>query len=148
MKAHRKTIAVKPRSMRPAVVRGTIADVLESGELMVRCPATTGGTVRCDLLESADTAFCRLRLGDAVLVLTPATPDENGCVLGRIGRYRHDSSAALDHLMIEAGESLSLKCGESSVDLRKDGKLMIRGVDVLTRAKRRQRIKGGSVAIN
>jgi hypothetical protein len=32
--------------------------------------------------------------------------------------------------------------------LRKDGKLMIRGKDVLTRAKRTNRIKGGSVGIN
>jgi hypothetical protein len=52
------------------------------------------------------------------------------------------------HVVIEATEMLTLKCGESSVALRKDGKTMILGNDVLSRAKRTNRIKGGSVAIN
>ena len=91
--------------------------------------------------------------GDLVLVLRPTDPAQNGCVLGRIGRYRPQpaepaSSTPPDHVVIEAGEMLTIKCGDSSLDLRKDGKLMIRGNDVLTRAKRTQRIKGGTVAIN
>ena len=56
--------------------------------------------------------------------------------------------ATQPHVLIEAMESLKLVCGESSIELHKDGKLLIRGNDVVTRAKRTNRIKGGSVAIN
>lgn len=143
--------AVPPQitaSVPSQIIRGTVVEMLDSGEIMLRCPSVKGGSMRCDLLESADTAWQKLQPGDPVLVLAPASPDENGCVLGRIGRYKPATAPPTDHLVIEAGETLTLKCGESSVDLRKDGKLMIRGNDVLTRARRTQRIKGGTVAIN
>ena len=148
MKSTRGRKAGATVSLPSQMIRGTVVEMLESGELMVRCPAIKGGSLRCDLLESADNAFGKLQAGDPVLVLAPASPQENGCVLGRIGRYKPATAPQADHLVIEAGETLTLKCGESSVDLRKDGKLMIRGNDVLTRARRTQRIKGGTVAIN
>jgi hypothetical protein len=43
---------------------------------------------------------------------------------------------------------LSLKCGDASIDLRADGKVMIRGEDVLVRAKGTKRIRAGTVSIN
>lgn len=97
----------------------------------------------CDWLERSDAKA--LEIGDALLALAP---DESGrgVVLGRIGRYRAPQPEA--HVTIEAGETLTLKCGESSVDLRADGKVMVRGEDVLLRAKGTQRIRAGTVAIN
>jgi hypothetical protein len=130
------------------IARGFILDLPESGEIVVRVPRASI-SVPCDFLEPLGQANPVLRVGDEVLVLLPEGDQERGCVLGRVGKYRTGASAQpQDHVVIEAGETLSLKCGESSVDLRKDGKLMIRGNDVLSRAKRTQRIKGGSVAIN
>lgn len=49
---------------------------------------------------------------------------------------------------IEARRELELRCGKSSVTLRQDGKIEFRGTDIVSRATRRNRIKGGSVAIN
>jgi len=83
--------------------------------------------------------------GDIVLVLPPAG-GEPGIVIGRIGRYTPPQPHA--NLTLEATESLTLKCGEASVDLRADGKVMVRGDDVLIRAKGTQRIRAGNVAIN
>jgi hypothetical protein len=51
-------------------------------------------------------------------------------------------------IVIEAGEELTLQCGEASIRITRDGKVMIRGEHILSRAKGTQRIKGGSVAIN
>jgi hypothetical protein len=100
---------------------------------------------RCDWLEGPATADIRLEAGDRLLV-TPPVDGQTGVVLGRIGRYREPQPEA--RVTIEAGETLTLKCGESSVDLRADGRVMVRGQDVLLRAKGTQRIRAGTVAIN
>ena len=52
------------------------------------------------------------------------------------------------HLSIESVGQLTLVCGQASIDLRADGKVMIRGEDVLVRAKGTQRIRAGTVSIN
>ncbi len=49
---------------------------------------------------------------------------------------------------LEAQEEVVLKCGEGSITLRKDGKIIIKGTHVLSRASGSNRIKGGSVQIN
>ena len=133
------------------LVRGVIADFLESGEVMVQVQPDGTIPLRCDFLETSTNVTLQLKLGNQVLVLSPDGSEQNGIVLGCIGRYRMpqtQESQPQDHVVVEAKQTLTLKCGESSVELRKDGKLMIRGKDVLTRAKRSQRIKAGTVAIN
>ena len=50
--------------------------------------------------------------------------------------------------VIEATRELVLRCGEASITLRSDGSVKIRGRDVTSWARRRQRIRGGSVSIN
>lgn len=50
--------------------------------------------------------------------------------------------------VIEAREELQLRCGEATITLRADGTIKILGRDVTSWARRRQRIRGGSVAIN
>ena len=49
---------------------------------------------------------------------------------------------------IEAADEIVLKCGEASITLRRNGRLVIRGTYVETRSKGTNRIKGGSVQIN
>lgn len=51
-------------------------------------------------------------------------------------------------VVLEAQNQIVLRCGRSSVTLRKDGRLVMQGTDVVSRASNRNRIKGGSVAIN
>jgi hypothetical protein len=49
---------------------------------------------------------------------------------------------------ITAYSVLELCCGESKITLRRDGKISIQGVSILSRARVCHRIKGGSVQIN
>jgi len=49
---------------------------------------------------------------------------------------------------IEGKEEIVLRCGAASITLRKDGKVVIRGVHVETHAAGTNRIKGGTVKIN
>ena len=129
-------------------VRGVVIDLPDTGEVVVAVNAFPRSQLACDILISSSPI--QIGLGDEVLVHCPAKSSERAVVLGRVGRLSRSKEAGEPekHIAIEASESLTLKCGESSVQLRKDGKVMVLGKDVLTRAKRTARIKGGSVAIN
>jgi hypothetical protein len=94
-------------------------------------------------LENAGNLGLELAAGDAVL-LSRHAEDAPPVVIGRIGRYGRPAA----RVTLEAGQTLSLKCGDASVDLRADGKVMVRGDDVLVHAKGTNRIRAGSVAIN
>jgi hypothetical protein len=51
-------------------------------------------------------------------------------------------------LVIACDEELILRCGKSTIALRPDGKVVIQGVDVVSSARRTNRIRGGAVRIN
>ena len=102
-----------------------------------------GRTFACDVLQVAGNAS--FDPGDELLVLL-CLGQPAGVVLGRVGRFVPEVPSA--RVTVEATESLTLKCGEASIDLRADGKVMVRGEDVLLRAKGTQRIRAGTVSIN
>lgn len=124
-------------------IRAELLALEEDGGLLVR--TTDGFEFNCDWLENSQNANINLQPGDRLLCLPP-TEHEPGIVLGRIGKYQKPQLQ--QNLTIEATETLTLKCGEASVELRKDGKAMVKGEDVLLRAKGTQRIRAGTVAIN
>lgn len=51
-------------------------------------------------------------------------------------------------MIFEAKEEIMLRCGKSSVTLRKDGEIVVKGTQIISRASGRHKIKGGSVSIN
>ena len=53
-----------------------------------------------------------------------------------------------ERVVIEAKREVSLRCGKSSITLRADGKIVIRGMSLLSRASGVNKIKGAAVEIN
>ena len=53
-----------------------------------------------------------------------------------------------ERLLVSAKEQLVLRCGEASITLTKEGKVLIQGAYVSSRSSGVNRIKGGSVQIN
>jgi hypothetical protein len=53
-----------------------------------------------------------------------------------------------DRVVLEGKREVVLKCGEATLTLRRDGKILIRGAYVETHSKGVNRIKGGAVKIN
>lgn len=51
-------------------------------------------------------------------------------------------------IVFTANTELVLRCGDGSITLGADGKVSIRGMDVVSSATRTQRIRGGAVRIN
>lgn len=130
------------------IFRATVAQITDRGEIIVHSAAHPDGSFSCDVLN-AGSCFS-LEAGDSVLVLGPSDAEVRGVVLGLVTPYVPMSAkpGLAQKLELEAVESVSMKCGESSIEMRKDGKVLIKGKDIVSHAKRVQRIKGGSVAIN
>lgn len=122
------------------------ARVLDAGGdkgLTVGLP--TGEVWHCEILQTSALPV-EYKADDRVLVL-PLGTSAMPVVVGRICSVA-DAAQAPAVLQIVAQQSMSLRCGDASVDLRTDGKVMIRGDDVLVRAKGSQRIRAGTVSIN
>ena len=47
-----------------------------------------------------------------------------------------------------AANEITLQCGKASITLRRDGKIVIKGVDVLSHASGVSRIRGGTIELN
>jgi hypothetical protein len=121
-------------------VRAHLVRIDGDGTLLVRIVGQV--VIRCDWVQQS----VELSEGDELLVFTPTNPDTRGVVVGRIGQYREPAKPA--HASLESSETLTLRCGQSSIDLRADGKVLIKGEDVTVRAKGTQRIRAGTVSIN
>lgn len=110
--------------------------------------------------------------GDEVLAWLPADAADRGVVLGRIAPRRDAdeldyelddeqrapaapraapraaSGELPDELVLEAREQLTLRVGDGSITIRADGRILVRGTDLVSHAKRTNRIRGGAVSIN
>ncbi|MBI5718678.1 MAG: hypothetical protein HZC37_13425 [Burkholderiales bacterium] len=129
----------------PTPVSARLAEIGSDGTLVALLG--DGTQLACDWLMSSGGPAPALEIGDELL-LTAVAGRTRPVVVGRIGPYVPPAAGAPAELTLEATQTLRLKCGESSLDLRADGKLMIRGDDVLVRAKGTQRIRAGTVSIN
>jgi hypothetical protein len=133
------------------LARGTIDAVVGGERVIVRVGGDDNDVCWCDVLTTA-TAPLDFAPGDEVLIWHPGRNEERAVILGRLGARRSAPSepepAAPDELIIEAKKSLVLRVGNGSITIREDGKILIKGKDLVSHAQRTNRIKGGSVAIN
>jgi hypothetical protein len=86
-----------------------------------------------------------LEPGDEVLV---GVVGDRCLLFGRVSSSRLNDDRVPDTMIIEAKTGLTLRVGEGSITVREDGRILIKGKDLVSHAKRVNRIRGGSVAIN
>ena len=79
-------------------------------------------------------------------VLAPQVPGEEG--VGTLPPGTVDLRADKRRVDIEAADEIRLTCGKSSLTLRRDGVVVVRGVKITSRASQTNRIMGASVGIN
>jgi len=136
------------------MIYANVIRVQNDGTILVNRRDELPVELYCNALQTSEGMAINLVPGDVVLVLLPESDEERGVVLGRIGPSRasavepEKTKDTPDELVIEAKKNLTFKCGDGSITMRKDGKILIKGKDLVSRAKRMNRIKGGSVAIN
>jgi hypothetical protein len=51
-------------------------------------------------------------------------------------------------IVIDAEKSVTLRCGEASITLRRDGKIVVKGINIISSAQGANRIVGGSIELN
>ena len=134
-----------------ALARGIVQDVGPAGTVVIADAPDR-------LLDVLTTASGELRVvpGDEVMYWLPEQPNERGVVFGRIGESVEPTTpgepelrpSPPDTLVLEAKSGLTLRVGGASIEIRADGKILIKGTDLVSHAKRMNRIKGGAVAIN
>jgi hypothetical protein len=133
------------------IIRGKVLIIHDNGSILVVCEGEKSGEALCDVLHTSEGPGVCLASGDAVLVWLADDDDERGVIIGRIGPSHAPAPSPEElpeDLVIEAKNNLTFKCGEGSITLRSDGKVLIKGKDLVSRAQRMNRIKGGAVAIN
>lgn len=140
---------------KPALLMTRVHSITDDGTVTVCDETGSRRKIPCDVLHATATGGPGLALGDLVLCWRPSARAQRGVVLGRIGPMQPKSQdPALpnldppDQLVIEARSNLTLRCGEGSITIRDDGKILIKGKDLVSHAQRMNRIKGGSVSIN
>lgn len=128
------------------IIPGRIINIGEDGKLLVKTDSG-GMMITCDFLRTSAAPLPQLYLGTPVLCVA----DEiRGYVLGIIQPYLPQSEKKEDpvELNLEATDSIELTCGESVLAMSKNGKIVLRGTDITTRASGQNKIKGSTVSIN
>jgi len=102
---------------------------------------------------AARTAIPSARRGDAVLLIFDGGDPTLPIIIGVVRDHFEESqprqfTIAAREILVDGAEEVSLRCGDSSLTLRKDGKIVLKGNDVLSRASRTNRVKGAAVKIN
>lgn len=123
-----------------SMARGVVESIRPEGLVLVSVRGL--GPVECEVLLGTG---LELGVGDKVL-LAPGYGEDPAVVVGTVGCYAPPAPSA--HVKLEATESLTLRCGSASVELRADGRALLKGDDVVVRAKGTKRIRAGHVAIN
>ena len=148
MSRESRTPAVGVEGRAEKIHRGRVVYVADDGSVTVECPGAE--RLVCDLLHTGGQGeHLLLSASDEVLIWLPGEEGGRGVVLGRVGPSRApDRDQVPDELVLQARKNLTLKVGDGSITIREDGKILIKGKDLVSHAKRMNRIKGGAVSIN
>lgn len=147
---------------------GQVVEVNADDQLLVNYPGCSKPIVACllnDVLTHEDVSHVELPVSVLLAVSTAET--DLPIIIGRIGDHLSQENQTIQNyeidlpapskrnvsidgkqVMLEAQEELVLSCGKSSITLKKNGKVVIKGMDLVSRAARSNKIKGASVNIN
>ena len=146
-----KISQLSPVRSLPAVVLGWIEGYEPNKGALVNFPGNQAGPLVARLLIHAGARTLRQAAASratAALLFEkgdPTLPLVVGLAQPATGQEVHVDG---ERIVLTGENEIELRCGDSSIVLSKNGKLVIRGAYVETRARGTNRIKGGSVQIN
>lgn len=83
-----------------------------------------------------------------VALLASSTPLIDAILAKRLPQAPREARLDGVRVELEGREEVVLRCGRASLTLRRDGQVVIRGVNIRTEASQVQKIRGGKVQIN
>lgn len=148
-----------------AMCAGTVVSIAENGQLLVTFPENPFGPLAARFINFQFPENLKTGKTDIPVLLTFESNNLKKPII--IGCLHDTYSAAVNNqdpnistwqdkdvyidgekIVIHAKEEIILKCGNSSLSLRKDGKILLKGAKVTSRASDTNKIKGSSVNIN
>jgi hypothetical protein len=126
---------------------GQIVRVSPNGEILVDYPGNEAGPIRARMTLGA-----LERTAKSVLLVfengDPRLPIIVGMIRDRAVELSVAHTDPGDEFVLEARKNILLVCGKSSIRLQKDGRIILKGVKILSRASESNKIRGASVEIN
>jgi hypothetical protein len=130
-----------------------------AGPLAARSVVALNETTIHEALMSRQSVVLLFENGDSSLpiIVGLLSPDPGAVLLGSLLHSPAATPAPLKptearvdgkRVVLEGDQEVVLRCGDASITLRRDGKLVLRGAYIETTAKGLNRIRGGSVKIN
>lgn len=157
--ASRPRLAVLERGSTSAprydAVLGTVVDAAPGRDPMVEFEGVDGEVLRRPALSTV--AVDHHAVGHPVVLMFVGGNLDCPVITGRIEPGRasptkvtRTQSLMIDgrELVLEADSSLTLRCGKSSITLTRDGRIVVRGTNVVSRASGVNRIRGGTIKLN
>ncbi|RPI72407.1 MAG: hypothetical protein EHM45_22290 [Desulfobacteraceae bacterium] len=145
------------------IIIGRIVKTVNQRRLLVDFPGNSGDPVPARMTRSfksktnqADTLVDR----QVLLVLEnndPALPIIIDMIYSLVDEITEASldtqkpqEALIDgkRIILEAEEEIVLRCGQASILLKKDGQIVIRGTNLLSRSSGPNKVKGATIAFN
>lgn len=145
-------------SLSMKIMRGHVVAITAKGEIIVEDDAE-GIKLTCDFLRTSSAPPPRLNRNDAVVYVMDGNK-MSGYIVGVIEKYQitqqetngkftiPDAKHEIRELKLNAEETIELRCGKSSITMNKEGKMIIKGTNLTSRASEVNKIKGGAVRIN
>ncbi len=145
---------------------GKIVNVDESGQAFVDFPGNTQGPVAARFTNSINLKMLRYAASanqNVLLVFEnndPRRPIIIDTLYSVLDELTEHSTIALqtekpedvtidgERVTLDAKDEVVLRCGKASIILRSDGKVVIKGTNLLSRSQGTNKIKGGAVHIN
>ena len=144
---------------------GQLAGMSEAGDILVRHGSNQPKEARFVARLSIDELVKGAQAGAEVLLIfdgndpdKPVITDFVAPLAGQPLRVIDMGTADASHpliaevdgrqVTIEAKDRITLQCGKGSITLKRDGKIVVRGTQIISRASGANKIKGASVSIN
>jgi len=160
----RKTVA-QQAMFQQTLHKGIIETIQEEGVIALKDCEDHNLTINCLFLRTTASPPPEFQIGDQVVYLITNAEGTEGCVLGieepykskkdrlkesltKQGKIKSVSTVEDQVIHIKATEGFAIECGKATIIMTKDGKVQIKGTDLLSRARRINKIKGAGVNIN
>jgi len=146
---------------------GSVVGVREDGSALVDYPGNTRGPLAARVpaglaadsltraAEQHQQALLLFENGDpalpilvTLLAAPSATPLIDAVLAEPLASVPEEALVDGERVVIRGQQEVVLECGKASITLRRDGKIVLKGAEILTVASGLQRIKGGKVQIN
>jgi hypothetical protein len=141
------------------VSTGVVTEVTTDGEVFVDYAGNIGAPVKAQVLVPLDDRRIPASVGDTFALLLNEGDSNPPLILGRVSSTvplaREPAANPSPEVQIDgqrvtlhAHTMVVLSCGLGSITLTADGKIVIKGTEIVSRASGSNKIRGGQVNIN